>query len=85
MLLPSKSTTADQALITVAGQILLQLDQPRTISATWEALDDWRRENKMPATVPFWWFALAVDVLYAAGAVDLDDGTLRMNRAALVK
>lgn len=83
MLLPSKSTPSDQALITVAGQVLLQLDRPRTVSATWESLRRWRLQNRMQSAVPFWWFALALDVLFAADAVRLEDELLRMNRASL--
>ena len=82
MLLPSKSIAADQALITVAGQVLLQLDRPRTVSATWDSLRSWRERHTMPSAVPFWWFALAVDVLYACGAISLSDGMLRREIAS---
>jgi hypothetical protein len=81
VLLPSKAIAADQALITVAGQVLIQLERPRSISAAWDDLRHWRTARGMPSAVPFWWFSLAVDVLYATGAIELADGTLRRTSA----
>jgi hypothetical protein len=77
MLLPSKSIAADQALIAVGAQILLQLERPGSVSAVWQRLGAWRGNKKMPSAIPFWWFALSLDVLFAAGAVVLQDGELR--------
>ncbi|MEW2467133.1 ABC-three component system middle component 6 [Streptomyces sp. NPDC046994] len=77
MLLPSKSIAADQALIAVGAQILLQLERPGSVSAVWQRLTAWRGNEKMPSAIPFWWFSLSLDVLYAAGAVVLQDGELR--------
>ncbi|WP_442906395.1 ABC-three component system middle component 6 [Kineococcus sp. NBC_00420] len=79
MFLPSKSIELDQALIAVAGQILLQLPdrESRSLSSTWAGVQTWRREQKMQSAVPFWWFALAVDTLYAINAIEMQDGVLR--------
>ncbi|WP_408997581.1 ABC-three component system middle component 6 [Streptomyces europaeiscabiei] len=77
MLLPSKSIAADQALIAVGAQIMLQLERPGSVSAVWQRLTAWRGNKNMPSAVPFWWFALSLDVLFAAGAVVLQDGELR--------
>ncbi|WP_067827268.1 ABC-three component system middle component 6 [Actinomadura kijaniata] len=76
MLLPSKTLPADQALVAVAAQILLQLDRPRSVSATWDRLLEWRSARGMDPTPPFWWFSLALDLLYAIGAVEHRDGEL---------
>ncbi|MEU0527868.1 ABC-three component system middle component 6 [Streptomyces niveus] len=76
MLLPSKSIAADQALIAVGAQILVQLESPGSVSAVWQRLANWRNERKMPSAIPFWWFALSLDVLFAAGAVVIQDGEL---------
>ena len=77
MFLPSKHVPVDQALITVGAQILLQLDSPSSISSTWSKLNDWRDRNHMKSSVPFWWFALALDTLFAMHAIDHVNGELR--------
>ncbi|MFD6277767.1 ABC-three component system middle component 6 [Streptomyces sp. NPDC060209] len=81
MLLPSKAIPSDQAMIAVGAQILIQLDHPGTVSAVWQRLMKWREVNSMPSAIPFWWFALSVDLLYATGAVEIREGELtRENR-----
>lgn len=77
MLLPSKNVSADRALLTVGAQILIQLERPGSVSAVWERLIDWRKSEAMGSSVPFWWFALALDVLHAVGVVEWSDGILR--------
>lgn len=77
MILPSKNMPTDQALVTVGAQILMQLDRPATISRVWDRLTKWRDQHQMPSLVPFWWFALALDLLYTMGAVDFSDGLIR--------
>ena len=76
MLLPSKSIPADQALIAVGAQVLLQLERPGSVSAIWQRLVDWRSEHSMPSAIPFWWFALSLDLLYLMGVVSMRDGEL---------
>jgi hypothetical protein len=82
MLLPSKHTPPDRALVTIAGQILMQLDRPGTVTATWERFQSWRSEKSYKTSVPFWWFALGLDVLYSVGAVELRSGELRRREDA---
>lgn len=77
MLLPSKFIEPDQALLTLSGQILLQLDEPRSIHETWSRLNNWRMARHMQSAVPFWWFALALDVAFTLGAVLLENDLLR--------
>ena len=77
MILPSKNIPTDQAIITVGGQVLLQLERPATVTGVWERLTRWRAEQAMPSFVPFWWFALALDLLYAMGLIELSGGLLR--------
>ncbi|MFR9794609.1 ABC-three component system middle component 6 [Streptomyces sp. MS06] len=80
MLLPSKSIASDQALIAVGAQVLLQLESPGSVSAVWQRLTTWRSKKNMPSAIPFWWFALSLDVLFAAGVVVIQDGELRRVR-----
>lgn len=76
MYLPSKFTSSEQALISVGGQILKALQQPRNISATWEAVKIWRRSQGIQSPLPFWWFSLALDALFALGVVTFENGLL---------
>lgn len=82
MILPTKNIPTDQALLVIAGQVLLQLERPATVTSAWERFSRWREANNMPSFVPFWWFSLAVDVLYAMGSVEYSDGLLRRQNAA---
>ncbi|OON30137.1 ABC-three component system middle component 6 [Micromonospora sp. Rc5] len=82
MLLPSKAIAADQALISVGAQVLLQLDRPGTVSAVWTRLLEWREQRNMRSSLPFWWFALSLDTLFAIGAVELHNGELTRTRRA---
>lgn len=77
MLLPSKFIEPDQALLTLGGQILLQLTGPLSVAETWDRLNHWRSKQQMNSSVPFWWFALALDVTFSIGAVQLEHGLLR--------
>lgn len=76
MIIPTKAIAADRALLTVAAQILTQLDTPTTIDQTWARLRSWREDNNQVSPVSFSWFVLACDILYVLGAVDLHDGLL---------
>jgi hypothetical protein len=77
MLLPSRSVSPQRALLSVAAQISLQLDGPRTVSETWTRLKEWRAGNEFDQPLTFEWFQLALDMLYAMGLVDFDGRTLR--------
>lgn len=76
MITPTRSIAPDRALLSVAAQILLQLEAPRTISQTWVRLRSWRSENGFGSPIPFGWFVLALDVLYAMDALILVDDLL---------
>jgi hypothetical protein len=83
LITPTKAISADRALLTVAAQILQQLDTPTTIDQTWARLRTWREENDQASPVSFSWFVLACDVLYTIGVIDLYDGLLvKRNRNA---
>lgn len=77
MLLPSKFVQADQALVSLGGQILLQLDKPRTVPELWRRVNEWRDDRGMLSFVPFWWFSLAMDVIFSIGAIEVVNGQLR--------
>ncbi|MEU9789572.1 ABC-three component system middle component 6 [Streptomyces sparsogenes] len=71
MITPTKGITPDRCLLAVGAQVLLQLDEPRSVSQAWARLKAWRSEHGHYAPVSFAWFVLALDVLYSMGAVEL--------------
>lgn len=71
MILPTKHLPQERALLTVGAALLAQLERPITVSALWQ------RVNGAVSPAPtFDWFVLALDLLYALGAVELRDGLL---------
>jgi hypothetical protein len=85
MIVPTKGITPQRSLIAVGAQILEIMDGPLTVSQAWARLRKWRRNHDHHAPVPFWWFVLALDLLYALGVVELDNELLvrRVDAAAL--
>lgn len=79
MILPDKSITPDRALIAVGGEVLKVLAQPQTVSHVWERI---KPTGDAPRRLDFGWFVLALDLLYALGAIDLRDGLLHRAEAA---
>ena len=83
MILPSKHLPQDRALLTVGGHVLMFLAHPKTVSALWEELN--RHEGDLSAARPrkitYDWFLLALDLLYALEAIELESG-LVARRAA---
>lgn len=77
MFLPNKFISTEQALLTLGGQTLRLIDSPLSVSDAWMAVKAWRSSHRVGSPVPFWWFALALDSLFALGAVELVDDQLR--------
>lgn len=76
MITPTKGIAPQRALLTVGAQISLILTEPMTVSQAWTALKAWRARHENDAVLPFSWFVLALDTLYALGAVYSEDGIL---------
>jgi hypothetical protein len=74
MIVPSKSIREDLALLTVGAQILEKLEVPATVNTLWDRVTELRSYRKSPSALPFWWFALALDLLYSVGAVEIVNG-----------
>ena len=72
MITPTKGIAPQRALLAVGAQILLATErQSVTVTQAWRRLKEWRAENRHTSPIPFWWFVLALDVLYAFGVVEL--------------
>lgn len=74
MIVPTKSINGDLALLTIGAQILQKLEVPTTVNTLWDRVTELRTHQGSPSALPFWWFALALDLLYAVGAVEIIDG-----------
>lgn len=74
MILPSKHLSQDRALLTVGARVLKHVRQPVTVSALWHELSQ-HGDSQTP--LGYEWFVLALDLLYALGAVDLHEGLIR--------
>ena len=82
MYLPDKFTPSDRALLVLGGQILTVLRRPRTVSGALDELRALRATLGMESPVDFWWYALALDALFALGVVRTADGMIeRIERA----
>ena len=76
MILPTKRLGIDRALLTVGGEIVRLMDEPKTVSRTWE---EFKRANKAQGnrhSISYDWFVLALDLLYAIGAVKFEGGRI---------
>jgi len=77
MILPTKHTRPDRALLAVGGEILVLLREPMTVSRLWDDVRSRRGNPGEPAPISYDWFVLAIDLLFMIGAVELDRGLLR--------
>ena len=74
MILPTKGIAPDRALLTIGGELLRLLDEPKTVSRVWEEVSRGRSTTR--ESISYDWFVLALDFLFAAKAVDLVKGRL---------
>ena len=76
MILPNKHLRQDRALLGIGAEVLAQLDEPRSVTEVWERVREVRRASPGVAPLPFDWFVLSLNLLYAISAVDLANGLL---------
>ena len=79
MILPSKHLSQDRALLTVGATILRRLSEPMTVSALWEDIPRLGSGRRGTSALRYDAFVLALDLLFLAGAIDIQDGLLRRN------
>lgn len=83
MILPTKRLTADRALLTVGAEVLLVLAEgARTVSQVWAVIHRRREKSQELAVITYDWFVLALDLLFAIGAIEWGDGKLSRRVAA---
>jgi hypothetical protein len=74
MILPGKHLRQDRALLSVGAEILVHLDEPRTVSELWERVRQRRFSGSTLAPLSFDWFILSLNLLYAICVLDFSDG-----------
>ena len=76
MILPTKHLRPRDSLIVVGAELLLSLDSAKTISRLWSDLNDAWNEAEGNPPYTFDWFILALDLLFALGAIDFERGLI---------
>jgi hypothetical protein len=71
MILPNKHIEAEKSLLSVGAVIIQNLDRPRSITGLW------KRISVFPGVRTFERFTLALDLLYAIGAVEFEEDLLQ--------
>lgn len=77
MILPTKHTRPDRALLGVGADVLGLLVQPMTVSSLWDAIRLRRSAETSSPAINYRWFVLALDLLYAIRAIELERGVIR--------
>lgn len=78
MILPTKYLPQDRALLGIGAEILGQLSEPRSVSELWENVREARNKRSAATPLPFDWFVLALNLLYAMYAIDYRNGIIRL-------
>lgn len=71
MILPTKHISVRNSLLGVGAVLLKYLERPQTVTILWEKV------RKLPEVGTFERFSLALDFLYAIGAVEYDEDLIR--------
>ena len=77
MILPTKRMTVETSLLGVGADVLGSLGRPKTVSRLWDDVKALRETRSLAAPPNYDWFVLALDMLYAVGAIELNDGEVR--------
>jgi hypothetical protein len=70
MILPTKHVPPDRSLLGVGALLLQHLERARTVASLWDIA------RTFPEVATFERFSLALDLLFAVGALRLDGGLL---------
>ncbi|MFL9951970.1 hypothetical protein PQR65_01005 [Paraburkholderia nemoris] len=77
MLMPDKHIRLSESLFGLGGYALSYLSEPRTVDELWQLVSGDIRDGEYPSQHSFESLVLAVDVLYAIGAIYVrNDGAL---------
>jgi len=73
MILPTKRITQERCLLGIGAEVIVLLNEPKTVSRLW---DEFKRRRLEEGAVTYDWFVLALDLLYMTGTISLDKGVL---------
>jgi hypothetical protein len=76
LILPTKHLSENKSLIRIGADILVLLDEPKTVSRVWNELQHHSNEGKQVGGITYNWFVLGLDLLYLLGAVHYDAGRI---------
>jgi hypothetical protein len=76
MVLPTKHLPLNRSLFALGAELLVMLDEPRTVSGLWSMLQN-RRKSGDETTLTFDWFVLSLDFLFVIGAVDFENNRVQ--------
>lgn len=74
MILPTKHITLRKSMLGLGAVVLRALSSPRTVSSLWDSL------RSDPDVVSYNRFLLALDLLFAMDAIEINDGLLRRRK-----
>jgi hypothetical protein len=77
MILPTKHLPQERALLAVGADVLRLLGQPKTVSRLWDDLKKARTSEPVSSALTYDWFVLAMDLLFAVKAIDIERGRIR--------
>lgn len=66
MILPTKHLPTERALLTIGAQLLMHLQEPKSVSRLWA---DIKLSSSRDNSISFDWFVLALDLLSALGII----------------
>lgn len=72
MILPDKNITLSNSLLGIGSKILTELAVPQTVSSLWEKV-----RRKYSEIKTFEKFVLTVDLLFALGLIEFDEGIVK--------
>jgi len=75
MILPTKYSGYNRALLIVGAEIIRILIEPKTVSRIWEEIK--RDESNGLRYLTYDWFILSLDFLYSINSIKLDNGVIR--------
>ena len=77
MILPTKHIPTERSLLGVGAEILDELNEPKTVSALWNDIQN--RRGDLANRLPFDWFVLSLNFLYSLDVIELKRGRLHRN------
>jgi hypothetical protein len=78
MILPGKHIQPDRALVSVGADILEVVGKGASVSDVWARVKVLRAKRSNASPLPFDWFILALTLLYAVSAIEMEDNFIRV-------